>query len=130
MNRSSYLTGAAIGLALVCASAQAQLKDPIPDSLSLGGVTIYGTIDVGYAYQSQGVPLSSKYVGGLEYQAFTTTRNFSGSQATLAESGLEQSKVGIRIEEPLPYGFTLVGRLETGFNPLSGQLTDACAAIA
>src|ERR1700735_2830885 len=130
MKRYIYLAGAAIGLALAWCSAQADVKDPLPDSLSLGGVTLYATVDVGYAYQSHGVPLSSQYLGGLEYQAFTTTRNFSGSQATLAESGLEQSKVGIRVEEPLPYGFTLVGRLETGLNPLSGQLTDACAAIA
>jgi predicted porin len=133
MNRHAGLK-AAIGLFAGMAlslSAHAQvLKDPLPDSFTLAGVTLYGTVDVGYAYQSQGVPLSSKYLGGLEYQAFTTTRNFAGSQSTLAESGLEQSKIGIRIEEPMPYGFTLVGRLETGFNPLSGQLTDACAAIA
>jgi predicted porin len=127
---SNYSIAAAIAFALVSASARAQLKDPIPDSLSLGGVTIYGTIDVGYAYQSQGVPLSSQYVGGLEYQAFTTTRNFAGSQSTPAESGLEQSKIGIRVSEPIAADFTLVARAETGFNPLSGQLTDACAALA
>ena len=27
------------------------LKDPLPDTLSWYGVTVYGTIDVGYAYQ-------------------------------------------------------------------------------
>jgi len=130
MKRYSYLIGAASALVLVCATAQAQLKDPLPDSLSLGGVTLYGTVDVGYAYQSQGVPLSSQYVGGLEYQAFTTTRNFAGSQSTLAESGLEQSKIGIRVAEPIASDFTLVATAETGFNPLSGQLTDACGALA
>jgi hypothetical protein len=66
-----------------CAS---EVKDPLLDSLTLAGVTLYGTVDIGYAYQSNGAPLSSKYLGGLEYQAFTTTRNFSGSQSTLAES--------------------------------------------
>jgi predicted porin len=129
MKIGNYLTAAGIGLALVCASAQAQVKDPLPDSLSMAGVTIYGTVDVGYAYQSQGVPLSGQYVGGLEYQAFTTTRNFSGSQSTFAESGLEQSKIGIRVSEPIVNDLTLVARAETGFNPLSGQLTDACGSI-
>jgi predicted porin len=100
------------------------------DSLSLGGVTLYGTVDVGYAYQNHGVPLSSQYLGGLEYQAFTTTRNFAGSQTTPAESGLEQSKIGIRVSEPIVNDITLVARAETGFNPLSGQLTDACGSIA
>src|ERR1700689_3923592 len=131
MKRSSYLTGAGFALALASAGAQAQqMKDPIPDSLSLGGVTVYGTVDVGYAYQSHGVPVSATLPGGLEYQAFTTTRNFAGSQTTVAESGLEQSKIGIRVAEPIAGDVQLVATAETGFNPLSGQLTDACASLA
>src|ERR1700735_3081523 len=130
MKSRNHSFGAAIGLVLVWGSAQADVKDPLPDSLSLGGVTLYATVDVGYAYQSHGVPLSSQYVGALEYQAFTTTRNFAGSVSMLAESGLEQSKIGIRVSEPISGDFTLVANAETGFNPLSGQLTDACAALA
>lgn len=130
MKRSSYLSAAGMALALASAGAQAQMKDPLPDSLSLGGVTIYGTVDVGYAYQSHGVPLSASIPGGLEYQAFTTTRNFAGSQTTVAESGLEQSKIGIRVAEPIVNDLQLVATAETGFNPLSGQLTDACASLA
>src|ERR1700722_1154592 len=129
MKKYGYLTGAALGLTLACASAHADLKDPLPDSLSLGGIILFGTVDIGYAYQSAGVPLSSQYVGGLEYQAFTTTRNFAGSVSTVAESGLEQSKVGLRISQEIADDWSLVARLETGFNPLSGQLTDACAAL-
>jgi predicted porin len=127
MNKS-YLLGTAIGLVLGGTSAQA--ADPLPDSLSLGGVTVYGTVDVGYAYQSHGVPLNSTYVGGLEYQAFTTTRNFAGSVSTVAESGLEQSKIGIRVAEPIVGDFQLIATGETGFNPLSGHLTDACESLA
>ncbi len=120
----------AIAAVCACASARADVKDPLPDSLSLGGVTLYGTVDIGYAFQSKGVPLNGQYPGGLEYQAFTTTRNFGGSVSTVAESGLEQSKIGIRVSEPIVDDWTLVARAETGFNPLSGQLTDACAALA
>src|ERR1700722_7258375 len=131
MKRRIHLIGGAIVMALVSGFAQAaEGKDPLPDSLSLGGVTLYATVDVGYAYQSHGVPLSSQYLGGLEYQSFTTTRNFAGSQSTLAESGLEQSKIGIRVSEPIADNFTLVARTDTGFNPLSGQLVDACKALA
>jgi len=131
MQWRNHFMGAAIGLTWVmCGSAQAEVKDPLPDSLSLGGVTLYATIDVGYAYQSHGVPLSSEYLGGLEYQAFTTTRNFAGSVSTVAESGLEQSKIGIRVSEPIIDEFTLIARTDTGFNPLSGQLVDACKALA
>jgi predicted porin len=129
MQRRKHFIGAAIGLTLVCGLAQAEVKDPLPDALSLGGVTLYATIDVGYAYQSHGVPLSSEYLGGLEYQSFTTTRNFAGSQSTFAESGLEQSKIGIRVSEPITQDFTLIARTDTGFNPLSGQLVDACKSL-
>jgi predicted porin len=129
MRSRNHSFRAAIGLVCFWGAAQADVKDPLPDSLSLGGVTLYATIDVGYAYQSHGVPLSSEYVGGLEYQAFTTTRNFAGSQSTFAESGLEQSKIGIRVSEPIVDDFTLIARTDTGFNPLSGQLVDACKAL-
>ena len=130
MRWRKHSVGSAIGLVCFWSAAQADIKDPLPDSLSLGGVTLYATVDVGYAYQSHGVPLSSEYVGGLEYQAFTTTRNFAGSQSTFAESGLEQSKIGIRVSEPIAEEFALIARTDTGFNPLSGQLVDACKALA
>jgi hypothetical protein len=124
--KTTRMLVAGIGVA-ACTAVQA--ADPLPDSFTLAGVTLYATLDVGYAYQSEGVPLSGKYLGGLEYQAFTTTRNFSGSQSTLAESGIEQSKVGIRVDLPVGYDVNMVGRVETGFNPLSGELTDACGSI-
>ena len=129
MNRS-YLLAATSAAVMAVSVVKADVKDPLPDSLSLGGVTVYGTVDVGYAYQSHGVPLSSAYLGGLEYQAFTTTRNFAGSVSTVAESGLEQSKIGIRVAEPIGGDFQLIARAETGFNPLSGQFDDACKALA
>ena len=34
-----------------------KLKDPLPDTLSWQGITFYGTIDVGYGYQTHGAPL-------------------------------------------------------------------------
>ena len=121
--------GAALGLAIAATAAHAEFKDPLPDSLSLGGVTLYGTLDVGYAYQTHGVPLNSQITGGLEYQAFTTTRNFAGSVSTVAEAGLEFSKIGIRVKQPISNDWSLVGRVETGFNPLSGRLLDNCGSI-
>jgi predicted porin len=126
--RQSLSIAVAIVLA-AAAAARADVKDPLPDSLSLGGVTLFATVDVGYAFQSKGVPLSSQYLGGLEYQAFTTTRNFAGSVSTIAESGLEQSKIGIRVAQPITEDLSLVARVETGFNPLSGQLVDACGSL-
>jgi predicted porin len=105
------------------------LKDPLPDTLTYKGVTIYGTIDVGYAYQTNGRPLGS-VVSGLEFIPFTTTRNYTGqSISTIAHSGLEQSKIGIKVEESIGWGWTAIARADGGFSPLSGELSNGCKSF-
>jgi predicted porin len=128
--KNRHPLGGALALVLAAASAHAELKDPLPDSLSLGGVTLYGTIDVGYAYQTHGVPVNATFIPGLEYQALTTTRNFAGSVSTLAENGLELSKIGVRVQREIAAHWSVVGRLETAVLPLSGELGDNCRSIA
>jgi predicted porin len=117
------------------ASAQAadldigSMKDPLPDTLTWHGVTIYGTIDAGYAYQTNGRPLGG-IVSDLEYIPFNNTRNYTGQPiSTLQGSGLEQSKIGVKIEEDIGLGLTAAGRLETGFDPMTGMLSDGCASL-
>jgi hypothetical protein len=46
--------------------APLQFKDPLPDSLTFWGITFYATLDLGYAYQTNGRPLGS-VVSGLEF---------------------------------------------------------------
>ncbi len=105
------------------------MKYPLPDTLTWNGITLYGTIDVGYAYQTNGRPLGN-VVSGLEFIPFTTTRNYTGqSVSTIAHSGLEQSKIGVSIEEPLGLGWAAVGRLDTGFDPLRGTLSNGCQSF-
>src|ERR1700741_4550103 len=99
------------------------MKDPIPANLTFKGVTVYGTIDLGIADQTHGAPLSGAYGGGLEYNLFGA-KNANKSIASAAESGLEASKVGVKIEENLGYGWAAVAKLEVDFNPLSGELDD------
>jgi len=105
------------------------LKDPLPDTLTYQGVTVYGTIDVGYAYQTNGRPLGG-IVSNLEYIPFNATRNFTGqSISTLTASGLQQSNIGVKIEEGIGLGWTAIGKLDTGFNPLTGELDDGCRSM-
>jgi predicted porin len=105
------------------------MKDPPPDTLSWHGITIFGTVDAGYAYQTNGRPLGG-VVSDLEYIPFTTSRNFTGQPiSTLTASALEQSKIGVKIEEEIGLGWTAAGRLDTGFNPLTGELSDGCGSI-
>jgi predicted porin len=104
---------------------------PIPDGpITWHGVTLYGTIDAGYAYQTNGRPLGY-IVSDLEYMPFgLVTRNLTGQPiSTLTGSALEQSKIGLKIEEDIGYGLQAVGRLDTGFDPMTGELSDGCKSL-
>jgi predicted porin len=93
------------------------------------GITLYGTLDLGYAYQTNGRPLGS-VVSGLEFIPFTTTRNYTGQAiSTIAHSGLEQSKIGVKFDEPLGLGWAVVGRADTGVDPLTLKLSDGCSSF-
>jgi predicted porin len=95
-------------------------------SLTFAGITIYGTVDMGVAYLTHGAPLSSQWGPGLPYfiQSFSNHSYFG-----VAGNGLSQSKVGISGVEPLIGDWTGVFRLETGFNPWSGRLTDGPGSL-
>lgn len=109
--------------------APPQFQDPLPDSLTWYGVTLFATVDLGYAYQTNGRPLGA-VVSGLEFIPFTTTRNYTGQRiSTIAESGLTQSNIGVKFDEPLGLGWSVVGRADTGFDPLTGKLSDGCSSF-
>lgn len=123
----------ALALAGFAAAAQADgidldsMKDLIP-SVSAAGVTIYGTIDVGAAYSSHGVPASGAFYPGADYTIYGS--RFAGPAiATITNNALSQSVIGVKIEEGFGDGWVALGKLETGFNPISGELADACASL-
>ncbi len=121
----------ALALGGFTASAQAadlsvgSFKDPLPDTISLGGVTVYGTVDVGYVYQEHGYPNSPFFYTGMQYGY----RGPRGSQSNITNNALSQSTIGVKVEESLGMGFAAIAKLETGFNPVSGELADACQSI-
>ena len=134
---SSILTAQGIALAIVIGvfapTAHAadltldSLKDVIP-SVSVAGITIYGTVDVGFAYSSHGVSASGAFYPGADYTIYGS--RFAGPAiATITNNALEQSKIGVKIEESFGDGWAAIGKLETGFNPISGELSDACASL-
>jgi predicted porin len=106
-----------------------KVPDPIPDNLTWYGITPIGVLDLGYAYQTNGRPLGS-VVSGLEFSPFTTTRNYTGQAiSTIAHSGLQQSFIGVTVEEPLGAGWTAIARADTGVDPLQGKLSDGCSSF-
>src|SRR5580692_5398733 len=130
----------ALGMASLVATAHAAdmnmqpqapipFYDPLPDSLTWHGITLYANVDYGYAYQTNGRPTGA-VVSTLEFSPFTTTRNYTGQAiSTLAANGLQQSNIGIKIDTPIGKDWSIVGRLETGFDPLTGQLANGCQSF-
>ena len=105
------------------------IKDPLPDApLSWHGVTLYGTIDVGAFYATNSAPVSGSYYYAANY-TINSSKYVDGDRAGITNNTLEQSKIGLKIEENIGYGFQAVGKLETGFNPISGQIADACESL-
>ena len=125
----------AVGGTLAPALAQSQtqpagtLLDAAPGSLTLSGITLYGTFDAAYVYQNHGAPVSTIYGSGIENLA-VSAKNAVKSISDFAPSGLEQSKLGIKGDVPLGAGFSAVFKLETGFSPLSGRLADGPGSVA
>ncbi|MDZ5649623.1 porin [Nitrospirillum sp. BR 11828] len=102
-------------------------KLPKDGSLTFYGITLYGAVDMGFSYQSHGAPLSPYYPPGLDY---LVSKNGNKGIASLAPNGLSQSKVGLRGEEEFADGWSALFKVETGFNPQSGQLADGPRSMA
>ena len=100
--------------------AEAKLGPPPP--LTWHGVTLSGTVDVGLAHLTHGAPISPTYGPSLPF----VLQNYSNRPITsVANNGLSQSKIGLAGVESLGV-LDLKGlfKLDTGFQPASGRLTD------
>ena len=118
--------GAAIGLSLACATVQAEVKDPLPDSLSLGGVTCTPRSTSATPTRVMACRSAASISGGLEYQAFTTTRNFAGSQSRRSRrAGSSNPRSASGCREPIIGDLTLVGEDRDGIQSAVGPV-DRC----
>jgi predicted porin len=106
------------------AQAQSGSTPPkAPDSsLTWNGITLYGIVDLGVQYQTHGVPISDYFPAGTES---IIQKNSNGSITAVTPSNLSQSRIGLSGNEPLTGDWSGVFRLETFFNPQSGNLSDA-----
>jgi predicted porin len=131
-NSARPLTWAALAaLSAVAGPALAQTLPPVTPAtqsaedlgLTWHGITLYGIIDVGLQYETHGAPFSDYHPAG---SANIVQKNSRQSVFGATPSNLSQSRVGIQALEPLAMGdWAFVGRLETFFNPQSGNISDA-----
>jgi predicted porin len=109
-------------------SAVGPVMAPADDSLTYKGVTLYGTIDVGVQYDTHGAPFSDYF---LATSSDIVQKDSRQSVLGLTSSNLGQSRVGLTVLEPLGVGdWYGIGRIETYFNPSSGDIADALKSLA
>jgi predicted porin len=128
-------SGALVALALAAtgiAQAQTATTTPPPakaedSSLTWKGITLYGIIDIGLQYQTHGTPISDYFPAGT---AEPLQKNSNGSVTAVTPSNLSQTRIGLAGNEPIAGDWAAVFRLETFFNPQSGNISDALKSIA
>ena len=91
--------------------------------LSYAPFTAYATIDVGLGYSSNGARASGTYSNSV--YSFVGKQSY-GARWLWTPNGISQSVVGINMKEAIPWlpGWSLVGAVETGFSPYSGNLVN------
>ena len=72
-------------------------------------------------------PVGSLYTG-MDYLMYGSKQNRQAVSA-LTNNALSQSQVGVKVEESVGMGFVALAKIDTGFNPMSGEIADACASL-
>src|SRR5277367_5152961 len=125
-----------LALALLAASsgalAQTTTQTGLPAAVEDGGltwkgITLYGIIDAAVQYETHGAPFNDYFISG---GSDIVQKNSNNSVFGVTSNGLSQSRVGLQGNEPLHFlDFSGVFKLETFFNPASGNLTDALKSV-
>ena len=103
-----------------------QLPHGDESALTWKGITLYGVVDIGLQYQTHGATAS-------DFVSYTTEpvvqKNSNGSVTALTSSPLSWSRIGLSGNEPFYRDWAAVFRVETYFNPTSGNLSDGLKSL-
>jgi len=113
-------------LASATSFARADGKPTSDDSLTMYGITLYGTVDLALQYQTHGTP-ASDYNPAVTQSVIS--KNSNHSITTISANQLSISRIGIKGLEELGDGWSGVFRLETIFSPHSGNIGDSLRSI-
>jgi len=117
---------AAAGIAHAQSSGSAPASSASDSVLTWKGITLYGIVDIGLQYQTHGAPVSDYFPNGT-YSVVTKFDN--GSVTGVTPNNLSQSRIGLSGNEPLLGDWAGVFRLETFFNPQSGDISDGLKSL-
>ena len=122
---AASLTAAGVAHAQTAASSPpASTED---SGLTWKGITLYGIVDLGVQYDTHSAPFSDYFPPGSNS---LIQKNGYDSPVGLTPSNLSQSRIGLSGNEPLVGDWAAVFKLETFFNPQSGDLADGIKAVA
>jgi len=124
---AAVLLGGLLGMTGIAqAQSAAPMAAPSDDSLTWHGITLYGIVDIGLQYQNHGTPISDYFPAG---SAEPIQKNSNKSVLGFTPSNLTQSRVGLSGKEALVDDWSAVFRMETFFNPQSGEISNALKSL-
>jgi predicted porin len=95
------------------------LKSSVRDCpLSVGPLTLYGTLDGGFGYEQWGTRVG-RFADKPNY---AIQRNSGDTHWLWSPNGLSTSTIGVRLSQKISDGWEIVGAAEAGFNPYSLRL--------
>jgi predicted porin len=102
------------------------LKAPpeVPD-LTWHGITLIGAFDVAGQYEQYGAP----YAGMMYTSASLIAPQNRSAQWLIAPNQSFFSFIGVKVEEPVTSDLRFIARAEIGFNPTTGEISDALKSV-
>jgi hypothetical protein len=88
---------------------------PADCPVSYAGFTVFGTLDWGMGYESNGADYNAAYTNNV---ANIITKQSNGAKWVQTPNGLGQSVVGVNMKEPIGYGWSLIGTWEMDSTPI------------
>jgi predicted porin len=120
------LLAALAGMAQAQSTVAASGSSSADQSITWKGITLFGDVDIGVQYQTHGAPESDYFPAGTS----SPIARFSNKSVTaVTPSNLGPSRVGLSGNEPLSGDWAGVFRLETFFNPQSGNIGDGLKSL-
>lgn len=95
--------------------------------LTWKGITVYGTIDMGFGWQSHGAPFDPRSAVAASYLIQKQNNSPIWSRAPNA---LSNSTIGIKGTEPIGGDLSAVFALDAGFDPYSLRFSNGPGAVA
>src|SRR5258706_4891207 len=94
--------------------------------LTWEGITVYGTIDTGFGWQSHGAPWDPRSAVGGSY---LIQKQNNLALWGPAPNGLQNSFIGIKGTEPIGGNISVVFALDAGFDPYSLKLSSGPGSV-